>query len=118
MASVGVLVAVFASFGGGAPVEATRRDEPGTAMLAAGGVRPAAVDSARACWKSGDAEGADFSVNASFDAGGKLLAMGISDVRGPGAAGGVGQCLRQQAIALSVENPGQSVSVDVPLHLP
>lgn len=75
----------------------------------------------KACWKNtGGATSADFMVNASFGADGKLLGMGISDVRGPGDGDttGVGQCLRQQAIALSVEEPGQGVSVDVPLHLP
>lgn len=74
----------------------------------------------KACWKdTGGAKGADFAVNASFDAEGKMLAMGISEVRGAGAAAvGVGACLRQQAIALSVEKPGQSVTVEQVLHLP
>lgn len=75
----------------------------------------------KACWKdTGGASGADFTINASFGAGGELLAMGISDVRGPdaGVTGSVGTCLRQQALALSVPSQGQSVSVDVPLHLP
>jgi hypothetical protein len=75
----------------------------------------------KACWKdTGAAKSAEFTVNASFDAEGKLLGMGISDVRGPdgAATAGVGQCLRQQGIALSAEKPGQGVTVDVPLHLP
>lgn len=71
-----------------------------------------------ACWKGGSA-GADFKVEASFDAQGKLLAMGISEVRGPGTStGDVGACLRQQTIPLSVDEPGAGVTVDVALHLP
>jgi hypothetical protein len=71
-----------------------------------------------ACWKGGSA-GADFKLEASFDAQGKLLAMGISDARGPGAGSGdVGACLRQQTIPLSVDEPGSGVTVNVTLHLP
>lgn len=61
-----------------------------------------------------------FSINASFDPGGKLLALGISDVRGPdgsGPAGDLGQCVRSQALDLKIAPPGQGVSVEVPLAL-
>ncbi|MBL9100610.1 MAG: hypothetical protein JNL82_06620 [Myxococcales bacterium] len=75
----------------------------------------------KACWKdTGGASAADFSVNASFDADGKLTGMGISDIRGPGSAAtaGVGQCLRSQVIPLNIEPPGQGVTVDVALRMP
>ena len=74
-----------------------------------------------ACWKpglTGGASSANFSVNASFDAGGQLLGMGISDSREGGSAPAVSQCLRQQTIKLKVPPPGQAVTVDVQLRLP
>lgn len=74
----------------------------------------------RACWKpelTGGASSGTFGVNASFDASGALLAYGISDSR-DGAPAGVGACLRQQALALAPQAPGQPVSVDVQLRLP
>ncbi len=78
----------------------------------------------KACWTpalAGDASSASYSVNASFDAGGKLLAMNISDKRGPNGGGGpagVSECLRQQALALEIPPPGQHMEVQVPLVLP
>lgn len=74
-----------------------------------------------ACWKpglTGGASSANFSVNASFDAGGHLLGMGISDSREGGSAPAVSQCLRQQTIKLKVPPPGQAITVDVQLRLP
>jgi len=74
-----------------------------------------------ACWKpglTGGASSASFSVNASFDAGGQLLGMGISDSREGGSAPAVSQCLRQQTIKLKVPPPGQALTVDVQLRLP
>ena len=75
---------------------------------------------AKACWKpelTGGAKSGTFSLNASFDASGALIGTGISDTRG-GSPGGVGQCLRQQALAFKVPASGQAVTVDVELRLP
>lgn len=73
-----------------------------------------------ACWQpglTGGASSANFKINASFDADGKLLARGISDDRDAGAAG-VGECLRKQPLALEIPPPGQAITVDAPLRLP
>lgn len=77
----------------------------------------------KACWKpslTGGASAASYHVNASFDHEGNLVGVGISDVRGEGseAAAAVGQCLRQQALALNVPPTGAPVSVEVALRLP
>jgi hypothetical protein len=69
---------------------------------------------ARAC-PGGEEAAGEFSVSASFDAAGTLVGMGISEVGEVDAA--VGQCLRSQAIALSVAPGQQGVTVDVPLRL-
>jgi hypothetical protein len=73
-----------------------------------------------ACWQpglTGGAASASFKINATFDADGKLLAKGISDDRDAGAPG-VGQCLRQQPLALEIPPPGKAITVDAPLRLP
>lgn len=71
----------------------------------------------RACAPGGGA-GAAFSVGATFNAEGAMMAMAISDADKSSGTGAVGACLREQAIALSLDAPGQEVSVNVPLRLP
>lgn len=75
----------------------------------------------KACWKpelTGGASSASFSLNASFNPAGVLVASGISDNREGGGSSGVGQCLRQQALALKVPPSLHAITVDVPLRLP
>ncbi len=77
----------------------------------------------QACWKPALTNGVSsalFALNASFDAEGHLLASAISETRGPDgtSAGGVGECLRAQALKLDIPAPGQSVNVDVAISLP
>lgn len=75
----------------------------------------------QACWKpelTGGASSASYSVSATFDPAGQLLGVGVSDSRDGGVVPGVGQCLRQQALALEVAPPGHAITVDVPLRLP
>jgi hypothetical protein len=72
---------------------------------------------ARTCAPGGGA-GAAFSVGATFNAEGAMLGMAISDAEKSEAAGEIGACLRGQSISLSLEPPGQVVSVNVPLRLP
>jgi hypothetical protein len=68
---------------------------------------------ARSC----GASGVKYSLVASFDAEGKMVASGLSDVRGSEGSPEVGACVRSQPLALQVEPPGQGVTVGVPLEL-
>lgn len=62
------------------------------------------------------ASGVKYSLVASFDAEGKMVASGLSDVRGSEGSPEVNACVRSQPLALQVEPPGQGVTIDVPLE--
>ena len=57
-----------------------------------------------------------FVYDLSFGADGKLLAVGLSEPRSPGA-GAVGTCLRGRPLTLEVPAPGAPVNVKVALEL-
>ncbi|WP_437594062.1 hypothetical protein [Sorangium sp. So ce1000] len=74
------------------------------------------------CWepslrKNPDPARAKYIFNMTFDASGKEIARGISEVRGmdrPDAA----QCLRMMPLGLGVPPPGTRVSVEIEMTLP
>jgi len=73
----------------------------------------------KVCWQGSERpERARFIFQSTFDADGKEIARGISDVRGFEAPN-VGTCLRRQPLDLRFEPPpGRRVRVDVTLDLP
>jgi len=73
----------------------------------------------KACWRGApeQPERAHFIFQSTFDATGKEIARGISDVRGLEAPK-VGACLRRQPLELRIAPPGRRVRFDVTLELP
>lgn len=71
-----------------------------------------------ACWDPSPApQPLTFSVDLSFAADGTQAAIGISEPRAEGAPA-IGQCLRSQAISLTIDPPGRPVRTQIPLVLP
>lgn len=118
-----------------APTEAVTPEPPAAAP---GPVSPevitkASEDAARAlekakkklsdaCWKPALAETpepktARYLFNLSFDARGKEIARGVTELRDESRAD-VGQCLRAQPIGLEIPPPGAIIAVSIALEFP
>lgn len=74
------------------------------------------------CWepalaKKAEPRAAEYILRLTFDAAGKEILRGVTDVRGS-SRGDVGQCLRQMQMNLSIPPPGAYVPIDIRLTLP
>jgi len=79
-------------------------------------------DMVRACWapavaKTPQPAAATYRYNLSFDAEGRQVSLGISEIRGQSRTD-VAVCLRSRPLALQIAPPRVVVNVDVPVTLP